>query len=42
MRGPQGLTPTQATQVRDDPSSTLEGLEEDEEIIADGQRNIQA
>ena len=31
------MTPTQATQVRDDPSSTLEGLEEDDEITADRQ-----
>ena len=32
MRGPLGLTPTQ---VRDDPSSTLTELEEDEEITAE-------
>ena len=34
------MTPTQATQVWDDPSSTLEGLEEDEEITADTETNI--
>ena len=32
---------TAPTQVRDDPSSTLEGLEEDEEITANRQRNRQ-
>ena len=41
MRGPYGLTPTQATQVRDDPSSTLEGLEEDEEITAEPHTHMQ-
>ena len=37
MRGPKGLTPTQ---VRDDPSSRLIELEEDEEIKADIPTNI--